>query len=185
MGFKELNERVKEKLQDKEDAIERTNKLLHSSYREITGERVKEKIQKKLTPAQVVVRDVVALKKGERVLIIANPSTAEIAQDLYLAVKEREGIPTLIFQEDKTSFDNANPEVLSAIATEPEICFSISNIKLGKDPGATANPYKTEDGQEFVTADTIFLLVHENREVRVVVGHVIAFLEHGDARNIR
>lgn len=112
------------------------------------NERVKEKIQKKLTPAQVVVRDVVALKKGERVLIIANPSTAEIAQDLYLAVKEREGIPTLIFQEDKTSFDNANPEVLSAIATEPEICFSISNIKLGKDPGATAKPYETEDGRK-------------------------------------
>ena len=101
------------------------------------NERVKEKIQKKLTPAQVVVRDVVALKKGERVLIIANPSTAEIAQDLYLAVKEREGVPTLIFQEDKTSFDNANPEVLAAFKTEPNVYFSISNIKLGKDPEAT------------------------------------------------
>ena len=54
-----------------------------------------------------------------------------------------------MFQPDKTSFDNANPEVLAAIATEPEVCFSISNIKLGKDPAATANPYTTDDGQKY------------------------------------
>lgn len=105
--------------------------------------------KKNRTPAQVVIQDVVAVKKGERVLIIANPQTNEIAQDLFLASSQAGGIPTLIFQSDKTSFDNANPEVLAAIATEPEVCFSISNIKLGKDPGATAKPYKTEDGQEF------------------------------------
>ena len=104
---------------------------------------------KKRTPAQVVVQDVVAVKKGERVLIIANPATIEIAQDLFMASSEVGGVPTLVYQSDKTSFDNANPEVLAAIATEPEVCFSISNIKLGKDPAATANPYKTEDGQEF------------------------------------
>ncbi|MBR4792019.1 MAG: peptidase M17 [Treponema sp.] len=101
------------------------------------------------TPAQVVVQDVVAVKKGERVLIIANPQTAEIAQDLFTASAQVGALPTLMYQPDKTSFDNANPEVLAAIATEPEVCFSISNIKLGKDPAATANPYKTEDGQEY------------------------------------
>ncbi len=106
-------------------------------------------LDKDRTPAQVVVQDVVAVKKGERVLIIANPATNEIAQDLFMASSQAGGIPTLIYQSDKTSFDNANPEVLAAIATEPEVCFSISNIKLGKDPKATANPYKTEDGQEF------------------------------------
>ena len=37
---------------------------------------------KSRTPAQVVVQDVVKVKKNERVLIIANPATAEIAQDL-------------------------------------------------------------------------------------------------------
>ena len=104
---------------------------------------------KNRTPAQVVVQDVVKVKKGERVLIIANPATAEIAQDLYSASSESGALATLIYQPDKTSFDNANPEVLAAIATEPEVCFSISNIKLGKDPGATANPYTTEDGQKY------------------------------------
>lgn len=104
---------------------------------------------KSRTPSQVVVQDVVKIKKNERVLIIANPATAEIAQDLYSASCETGAATTLIFQPDKTSFDNANPEVLAAIATEPEVCFSISNIKLGKDPQATAKPYITEDGQKF------------------------------------
>lgn len=104
---------------------------------------------KNRTPAQVVVQDVVKVKKGERVLIIANPATSEIAQDLYSASCEEGALATLMFQPDKTSFDNANPEVLAAIATEPEVCFSISNIKLGKDPAATAKPYVAEDGQKF------------------------------------
>ena len=104
---------------------------------------------KSRTPAQVVVQDVVKVKKNERVLIIANPATAEIAQDLYSASCETGAVTTLMYQPDKTSFDNANPEVLAAIASEPEVCFSISNIKLGKDPGATAKPYKKEDGQEY------------------------------------
>lgn len=104
---------------------------------------------KNRTPAQVVVQDVVKVKKNERVLIIANPATAEIAQDIYSASCESGAVTTLIYQPDKTSFDNANPEVLAAIAAEPEVCFSISNIKLGKDPKATANPYITEDGQKY------------------------------------
>ena len=104
---------------------------------------------KNRTPAEVVVQDVVKVKKGERVLIIANPATSEIAQDLYSASCEAGALSTLMYQPDKTSFDNANPEVLAAIASEPEVCFSISNIKLGKDPGATANPYTTEDGQKY------------------------------------
>ena len=44
--------------------------------------------KKTRTPAQVVVDDVVKIKKGERVLIVANPATAEIAQDLYSASSE-------------------------------------------------------------------------------------------------
>ena len=107
------------------------------------------KKDKSRSPAQVVVQDVVKVKKGERVLIIANPATAEIAQDLYSASCEEGAVTTLMYQPDRTSFDNANPEVLAAIAAAPEVCFSISNIKLGKDPGATAKPYVTEDGQKY------------------------------------
>lgn len=105
--------------------------------------------KKERTPAEVVVQDVVKVKKGERVLIIANPSTSEIAQDFYAASCDASAITTLMFQPAKTSFDNANPEVLAAISANPDVCFSISSIKLGKDPNAQANPYKTEDGTEY------------------------------------
>ena len=60
-----------------------------------------ENADKERTPAQVVVQDVVAVKKGERVLIIANPATNEIAQDLFMASSEVGALPTLIFQPDK------------------------------------------------------------------------------------
>lgn len=106
-------------------------------------------MKKNLTPAENVVQNVLKIKKNERVLIIANPSTSEIAQNLYKASEDAGALTSLIYQRDKTSFDNANPEVLSAIKANPDVCFSISNIKLGKDPEAAANPYKTEDGQEF------------------------------------
>lgn len=105
--------------------------------------------KKERSAAQVVVEDVVAVKKGERVLIIANPATNPVAQEFYLAASDAGAIPTLIFQNDKTSFDNANPEVIAAIKTEPEVCFSISNVKLGKDAEAQANPYVAEDGQTY------------------------------------
>ena len=103
----------------------------------------------KRSASQVVVQDVMKIKKGERVLIIANPATYSIAQNLYNAAEAQQALPTLIIQPDKTSFDNANEETLHAIATAPDVCFSISNIQLGKDPHASATPYKTEDGSEF------------------------------------
>ena len=103
----------------------------------------------KRTAAEVVVQDVVKIKKGERVLIIGNPATSKISFDLYNASQAAGGLTSLIFQPDKTSFDNANEEVIAAIASKPDVCFSISNIKLGKQPAAIAEPYRTEDGQEF------------------------------------
>ena len=73
------------------------------------------KNKKNRTAAEVVVQDVVSVKKGERVLIIANPATCEIAQDLYQASQNCGALTTLIYQPEKTSFDNANPEVFGAI----------------------------------------------------------------------
>ena len=61
------------------------------------------KKDKSRTPAQVVVQDVVKVKKNERVLIIANPATAEIAQDLYSASCDSGAVTTLMYQPDKTS----------------------------------------------------------------------------------
>jgi aminopeptidase len=118
-----------------------------------TFKDLKQKLSgKEISPAENVVLNVCKVKSGERVLIIANPATAEIAQDLYKASVDAGAVTTLMYQNDKTSFDNANPEVVAAIKSNPDVCFSISNIKLGKDAEAAANPYKTDDGQEFTSA---------------------------------
>ena len=74
-------------------------------------------MKKERTSAQVVVEDVMKIKKNERVLIIANPATTQIAQDLYSASEEKGAFPVLIFQPNRTSFDNAMPEVLASIKT--------------------------------------------------------------------
>ena len=101
-------------------------------------------------PAEIIIRDVCRVKKSERVLIVANPETNVIAQDLFEAVKKAGGEPVLVFQSVKKAFDNASPEVLAAIGTNPDLCFSVSSSKLGKDPGAAAHPYVDETGAKFM-----------------------------------
>ena len=90
--------------------------------------------KEKLTPAQTVVRMVCKIKKNERVLIISNPSMGAIAQNLYTAILEEGALPVLMYQPVKTLLDAATSEVLAAIKTEPDVIFSISEQKLGKDP---------------------------------------------------
>lgn len=118
-------------------------------YVESIKKDLENRLKGELSPAENIIQNVVSVSKGERVLIIANPATSEIAQDLFKATLKAGALATLVFQPDRTSFDNATPEVLAAIATNPDVCFSISNIKLGKDPQGSATPYKTEDGREF------------------------------------
>jgi len=138
MNIEDIKEEQKKKLEEISDAGRKTLNLFKNN--------------KNREPAEVVVQDVMRIKKGERVLIIANPATAQIAQDLYTASVDSGASVTLMYQPDKISFDNANPEVIAAIKTNPDVCFSISNIKLGKDPEGAANPYTTDDGQTYTSA---------------------------------
>lgn len=105
--------------------------------------------KKESTPAQTVINSVCKVKKGEKVLIVANPETNLISQDLYSAALAAGGEPTLIYQPAKKSMDSAEPAVIGALKSEPDVFFSISHIKLGKDKEAIANPYQTEDGKTF------------------------------------
>jgi len=101
------------------------------------------------TPSQTVIQDVCKAKKGETVLIIANPETNNIAQDLFTAANEALCNPTLIYQNKKAIMDDAEKAVIAAIKSEPDIILSISANKLGKDSEAIANPIKAEDGSEY------------------------------------
>ena len=105
--------------------------------------------KKNTTPAHTVINTVLKVKKSEKVLIVANPETNLIAQDLYTEALHAGAEPTLIYQPAKKSMDSAEPAVIGALKSEPDVFLSISLVKLGKDPEAVANPYKTEDGRTF------------------------------------
>jgi aminopeptidase len=116
--------------------------------------------------AEVAVREVLAVKKDERVLIITNPEkdTYRIAQALYAANVNRGASTTLVIQQVKTSFDYAEPSVINAIKTEPEVIISISAERMGKDKETLANPYKGQDG---ATYSHIFdYLLYEAKKIR-------------------
>ena len=87
--------------------------------------------EKEKTPSQTVVEDVCKITKGEKVLIIANPETSYIAQELYKASSDAGAKPVLAYQPKKTSGDYCEESVVGAIKSEPDVIFSISEIKLG------------------------------------------------------
>ena len=62
---------------------------------------IKGKLVKDLTPAQTMIQNVCKIKKGETVLIIANPELNQIAQDVYQAALEIGAKVSLIFKQKK------------------------------------------------------------------------------------
>lgn len=85
--------------------------------------------------AKVAVEDVLKLKEGERVLIVTNPHPdgQYISQALYDAVEKVGGLGILLTQETKSQLDFADPAVIQALHSEPDVALSISKEKLGKD----------------------------------------------------
>jgi aminopeptidase len=94
--------------------------------------------------ARVALGEVLKAKRGERVLIVTNPSrdVQLISMALYDAALERGAAPVVISQPPKTQFDFADDAVIHALRAEPEIILSISRHKLGKDLFALKKPYK-------------------------------------------
>lgn len=101
------------------------------------------------TPAQTVVEEVCKVKKNESLVIVANPETSVMAQDLYTAALDAGAKPVLIYQPKKSSMDLAEPAVIGALKSEPKVFFSISAGKLGKDSEAREKPYVDANGQKF------------------------------------
>ena len=113
------------------------------------------------TAAQTVVEEVLAVRKNEKALIIANPETAVIAQDLFTALLEANAKPVLMYQTKKSSMDNAEDAVIGALKSEPDVVLSISECKLGKDAQAVAKPYAGADGTQY---DSIFDYLLEGKK---------------------
>lgn len=101
--------------------------------------------------ADVAVNEVLGVKKGEHILIITNPvkDVYRISQALYLASHDARASPTLMIQPKKLTFDFAEPAIIEAIKSEPEIVISISAERMGKDKEGLANPYKGIGGKTY------------------------------------
>ncbi|WP_318714026.1 aminopeptidase [Treponema sp.] len=122
--------------------------------------------KKEKTPAQTVVEDVCKIKKDEKVLIIANPETSYISQELYKASIAAGAKPVLAYQPKKTSGDFCEESIVGAIKSEPDVIFSISEIKLGKDEKAIQTPYVMEDGTKY--DNTFDWLLNGKKTIRAV-----------------
>lgn len=133
--------------------------------------------------ARKVVQDVCRIQPGERVLIITNRVVEEaairwgafefcagiaqtelISQALYDACLESGAQVSMVVQPEKSSMDAADQSVVAALKTEPDVCFSISHNKLGKDAAAISSPYRDREGNSY---DHIFdYLLHGKKTMR-------------------
>jgi leucyl aminopeptidase (aminopeptidase T) len=107
--------------------------------------------------AGIAVNTSLRVRKGEQVLIIANPlpDSMTISAALYDAAAEAGGRPTLLVQPVKQQIDFAEKAVIAAFEARPEVVISISSVKLGKDERGIAKPYE-RDGKGY---DHIFHLL--------------------------
>lgn len=86
--------------------------------------------------AKVALTECLAVKEGERVLIITNlgGDVFEICQELFVQAKAMKAKPVMVIEQDKDNFTFADPVVLDAIKSEPEVIISICRGRIGKDP---------------------------------------------------
>ena len=97
-----------------------------------------------MAAARTAMSEVLAVKEGEKVLIITNPEgdVSLISMALYDASLEVGATPVLIYQQIKGQLDFAEDGVIGAIGMEPDVLISMSREKLGKDWRAIKEPYR-------------------------------------------
>ncbi len=99
-----------------------------------------------LKAARTALKIALNLCPRERILIMANPdgNLPVIAQAVYNAALDLQAYPILLFQPSRSRVDFADPATLAAIATEPEVLFTITRESLGNDPRGLTDPYKLD-----------------------------------------
>ncbi len=94
--------------------------------------------------ADVAIRDVMRVRKSERVVIITNPEpdVLPISAALMDASLARGSDASVIVQPRRSQLDMASDAVIHALRSEPEVVISISGSKLGKDRFGLEKPYR-------------------------------------------
>jgi aminopeptidase len=101
--------------------------------------------------AKVALTECLAVKEGERVLIITNlgGDVFEICQEIFHQAKALKARPVMIVEEDKDNLTFADPAVLDAIRGEPDVIISICRGRIGKDPYGMQIGYVGRDDQKY------------------------------------
>ena len=113
--------------------------------------------------ARVVMKDVLGLRKDERMLVISNPNSdsRQISEALYDAALEVNAAPVLLFQREKGQFDFLEYEGVKAIESNPDVVISISKDRLGKDRYGMKHGYRGKRRYNH-----IFDFLHEEKKMR-------------------
>ncbi len=113
--------------------------------------------------ARASVKEVLGLRKGERILIVGNPDvdSREISMSLFDASMDVGAIPVLIFQRSKTAFDYTEEEVVKSFSTAPDVVLSISRERLGLDRHGLKHGYRGKRRY-----DNILEMLYEERRSR-------------------
>jgi hypothetical protein len=108
---------------------------------------------------QVAVERSLAVKPGERVLIVTNPETevSAISLCLYDACAAAGVKPSILFQPVKGQLDFADPGVIAAIAAAPDVVVSMSAERMGKDRAAQQSPIAHEGASGTTCSTTSFM----------------------------
>ncbi len=100
-----------------------------------------------MSSAETACSTVLGIQPGERLLIVTNPEedVLAISRALYAAAAALKAEPVMMVQPVKSQIDFADPAVLAALHSRPEVFISLSKDKLGKDPQGLKTPYRSGD----------------------------------------
>ena len=135
-------------------------------------------MNKVLHNARIIGEKVLAIKPGEKILIVTNPrddllqiskALAKVAEERGAAHPDLTGVPKehilnpyLIQQPKKTPKDFMEEYVYTALSKKPDIFISIPANKLGKDKVGLKKPYKKGG----VERDHLMMFLLDSKQIR-------------------
>lgn len=92
--------------------------------------------------ARVAVTDALAVAPGERVLIVTNPDAelSRVALAVHDQAAQAGGEPVLMATQPRSGAQLADPALLRALETDPEILVLLTKGRIGGDPERLARP---------------------------------------------
>lgn len=98
-----------------------------------------------------LVRRVLGITAGEKILIIGNPvyPSRLVAETFYQESLKMGSSVTLLWQKVRTMGEPMDRTVRQAIAANPDVVIAASQKSLGHDPVGRLKPYRGSSGEEF------------------------------------